>query len=68
VADEDDRAVDLADDRRDVGGVTGQAPVWDRRNDDAEAVGEKLGNEGGEAGRVGEGAVNQDDGGSNFLA
>jgi hypothetical protein len=63
VADEDDRPVDLADDGRDVGGVTGKVPVRYGRDNHRQAIGEQLGNDGGEARGVGESAVNEDDGG-----
>ena len=63
VTDEQDRALDVGDHGRDVFGIAGEAAVGHGGHADGEPVGEQLGNEGGEAGGVGERPVDEDDGG-----
>jgi hypothetical protein len=64
VPDEHDGPVDLPDDRGDVGGVAGERQVRDSGCDDRDLVGEQLGDHPGEAGGIGERAVDENDGGS----
>jgi hypothetical protein len=63
VTDQDDRSGYLAHDRRDVFGASEQTAVGDRRSHHVQAPGDELRDDTGETGGIGEGVMNQNDGG-----
>jgi hypothetical protein len=62
VTDEDDRAVDLVDEARDVRGVVGEAAQRVRGCEDGQVASLQLLHDGCPVRRVGEGAMDEDDG------